>query len=94
MVHLRLGTIVRRSRIQRPPPNEACFYTVEDFNVGVNLEIHGRTYRLTSCDKFTEDFLRRLGVRVNEPEEIPLDRFARLSIDVRMTLIKIKNSCF
>nr|CDS29969.2 hypothetical transcript [Hymenolepis microstoma] len=71
------GTIVRRHRIRKPPPNDACFFTIEDFNVGMDLNIYGRVYRLISCDKFTTDFLRRLGVRINESEEIPSDRFAR-----------------
>ncbi|VDN96960.1 unnamed protein product [Rodentolepis nana] len=80
IINIRLGTIVRRHRIPKPPPNDACFYTVEDFNVGIDLKLYGRVYRLVSCDKFTTDFLRRLGVRINEPEEISYDRFASLRI--------------
>ncbi|VDL61617.1 unnamed protein product [Hymenolepis diminuta] len=75
------GTIVRRHRIRKPPPNDDCFYTVDDFNVGIDLELYGRIYRLISCDKFTTDFLRKLGVRINEPEEMPLDRFSHLRIN-------------
>ncbi|KAM7539238.1 hypothetical protein Aperf_G00000058353 [Anoplocephala perfoliata] len=69
------GTIVRRHRIRKPTPNDECYYTVADFNVGINLELYGRVYRLVSCDKFTNDFLRKLGVRVNEPEAIPDDPY-------------------
>lgn len=66
---------MRRHRIHKPAPNDECFYTVADFNVGVNLELYGRVYRLVSCDKFTDDFLRKLGVRVNEFEAMPDDPY-------------------
>ncbi|VDM32033.1 unnamed protein product [Hydatigera taeniaeformis] len=69
------GTIVRRHRIRKPPPYEDCFYTVEDFNVGIDLELYGRVYRLVACDKFTTNFLRKLGVKVNEAEPIPDDPY-------------------
>ncbi|KAL5963516.1 EF-hand domain-containing family member C2 [Taenia solium] len=76
------GTIVRRHRIRKPPPYEECFYTVEDFNVGIDLELYGRVYRLVSCDKFTANFLRKLGVRVNESEPIPDDPYTMHRISV------------
>ncbi|KAH9279125.1 EF-hand domain-containing family member C2 [Echinococcus granulosus] len=80
------GTIVRRHRIRKPPPYEGCFYTVDDFNVGMDLELYGRVYRLVSCDKFTANFLRKLGVRVNEPEPIPDDPYTihRISVSDAM----------
>lgn len=73
---------MRRHRIHKPPPYEKCFYTVEDFNVGIDLELYGRVYRLVSCDQFTANFLRKLGVRVNEPEPIPDDPYTMHRISV------------
>lgn len=78
------GTIVRRHRIRKPAPNDDCYYTVHDFNVGMNLELYGRVYRLVACDKFTANFLRRLGVRVNEPEPVPDDPYTVHRISVRV----------
>jgi hypothetical protein len=27
---------------------------VKDFNLGINITFYGRTFRIVSCDKFTE----------------------------------------
>jgi len=71
------GTIVRRSRICRPPPNDHTFFTVEDFNVGQELEIYGKVFKLCDCDQFTRNFLRKLGVRIGDPCEIPADPYTK-----------------
>ncbi|VDL98195.1 unnamed protein product [Schistocephalus solidus] len=76
------GTLIKRHRIAKPPPNDHLFYTVHDFNVGMDLELYGRKIRLVACDKFTENFLRKLGVRVNEPEPIPEDPYTSLRLGV------------
>ncbi|VDD74878.1 unnamed protein product [Mesocestoides corti] len=76
------GTIVRRHRIRKPPPYHECFYTVHDFNVGIDLPIYGRVYRVVSCDQFTAAFLRKMGVRLNEPEPIPEDPYTNYRIAV------------
>lgn len=60
----------------RPPPNDARFYTVEDFNIGRELTLYGRVFKLTSCDEFTRNFLTKLGVRVPHPEGTPSDPYA------------------
>nr|VZI51288.1 unnamed protein product [Spirometra erinaceieuropaei] len=76
------GTLVKRHRIAKPPPNDHLFYTVHDFNVGIDLELYGRKIRLVACDKFTENFLRKMGVRVNEPEPIPEDPYTSLRLGI------------
>ncbi|VDN18308.1 unnamed protein product [Dibothriocephalus latus] len=76
------GTLVKRHRIAKPPPNDHLFYTVHDFNVGMDLELYGRKIRLVACDKFTENFLRKLGVRVNEPEPVPEDPYTSLRLGI------------
>lgn len=30
------------------------YYTVRDFNLGINVSFYGRTFRIVSCDHFTE----------------------------------------
>jgi len=86
-----LGTLVRRHRIPLPPPNDDQFYTVEYFNVGEEISLYSRTFKITvklwnvmhlvnkgssqGCDKFTQNFLGKLGVRVPSVEEFPEDPF-------------------
>lgn len=72
------GTILRRHRIAKPPPNDEQFFNVDDFNVGKEISLYGRTYRLTSCDEFTQNFLRKLGVKVALPEKIPGDPYSNV----------------
>ncbi|PIK58530.1 putative EF-hand domain-containing family member C2 [Apostichopus japonicus] len=67
------GTLIKRHRIPLPPPNDAHCYTVEHFNVGSEMTLYGRTFKITGCDQFTYNFLRKLGMRVNPPEDTPGD---------------------
>lgn len=69
------GTLIRRHRIPLPPPNDEQFYTVENFNVGQEIMLYSRTFKITGCDDFTHNFLRKLGVRVNNPDQIPSDPY-------------------
>ena len=69
------GTLIRRHRIPRPPPHDDTFYTVEDFNVGKEIVLYSRTFKLTACDQFTENFLGKLGVKVYNPSSIPEDPY-------------------
>lgn len=71
------GTIVRRHRIPRPPPNDSTFYTVEDLNVGNELLIYARRFKLTDCDEFTRNFLTKLGVKLNPSQPLPEDPYSR-----------------
>lgn len=70
------GTIVRRHRVQRPAPNDMQFYTVEDLNIGSELTIYARQYKLVNCDEFTRNFLTKLGVRLNAPIPMPDDPYS------------------
>lgn len=70
------GTIIRRHRIPRPPPNDDDFYTVEDFNVGTEINLYNRVFKIINCDEFTFNFLKKLGVRVGQCEEIPNDPYS------------------
>ncbi len=67
------GTIIRRHRIPKPPPNDNDYYTVEDFNIAKEITMYSRVFKITNCDDFTHNFLRKLGVRLNQPEPIPHD---------------------
>lgn len=69
------GTLIRRHRIPRPPPHDDEFYTVEDFNVDKEVTLYSRSLKLTDCDEFTANFLKKLGVRVTRPSDIPGDPY-------------------
>jgi DUF1126 PH-like domain len=71
------GTIIRRHRIPRPPPNDSTFYTVEDLNVGNELLIYARRFKLIDCDEFTRNFLTKLGVQLKPPQPLPEDPYNR-----------------
>ena len=70
------GTLVRRHRIPKPAPHDDQFYTVDDFNVGAEVTIYGRTFMLFTCDGFTKTFLTKLGVRVGEDVTPPIDSYS------------------
>lgn len=70
------GTLIRRHRIPKSPPNDDLFYTVEDFNVGQEVTLYSRVFKITGCDEFTQNFLGKLGVRVKQiAEPVPEDPF-------------------
>ncbi|CAH8430283.1 unnamed protein product [Schistosoma intercalatum] len=70
------GTIIKRHRISKPVPNEHLYYTVHDFNVGKEFVAYGKTFRIVSCDQFTSNFLRKLGIKLGKPESIPDDPYS------------------
>ena len=70
------GTIIRRHRIPKPPPNDDDFYTVEDLNVGVELNLYSKVFKVTGCDEFTNNFLKKLGVRIGQGESTPGDPYS------------------
>ncbi|THD19163.1 EF-hand domain-containing protein 1, partial [Fasciola hepatica] len=67
------GKLVRRHRI--PKNNAGDTYNWRDLNLGTNIAVYGRVYRITNCDKFTHDFLESEGIVINEPEPEPEDPY-------------------
>jgi hypothetical protein len=62
--------------VPKPPPNDDEFYTVEDFNVGEELNLYSRVFKITNCDQFTTNFLTKLGVRIGQREQVPEDPYS------------------
>ncbi|XP_033759887.1 EF-hand domain-containing family member C2-like [Pecten maximus] len=71
------GTLIRRHRIPKPAPNDDECYTVEDFNLGKEISLYSKVFKLTNCDDFTQNFLRKLGVRVQRPDSSPNDPYTK-----------------
>lgn len=67
------GVLIKRQRL---PKSTTEYYTVKDFNVGINLTFYGKTFRIISCDKFTERYLKETeNITVNPSEAIPKDPY-------------------
>jgi EF-hand domain-containing protein 1 len=47
------GVLIKRQRL---PKSSTEYHTAKDFNVGTNITFYGKTFHITSCDKFTEVF--------------------------------------
>ncbi|NXL06265.1 EFHC2 protein, partial [Mesembrinibis cayennensis] len=71
------GTIVRRQRIPLPPPHEDQFYTIDHFNINMEVILYARRYKIIDCDQFTKNFLRKMGVRLNPPASRPDDPYTK-----------------
>ena len=69
------GTVINRQRIRFPKPMDHAFYNMIDFNIGKNVELYGKVFRIVNCDKFTRQFLNRMGIYVGDPLDYPEDPF-------------------
>ncbi|CAA9999905.1 unnamed protein product [Nesidiocoris tenuis] len=69
----------RRQRIQyyRGDGSTNDNYDIIDFNIGKEVDIYGRKFTLVDCDKFTRQFLNRLGIPVPDPIVIPEDPYTK-----------------
>ena len=69
------GTLVRRHKVPLGEPADGRFYTVGDLNVGMDIVVYAKTFRLTGADGFTRDFLGKLGIEVPVDEGVPADPY-------------------
>lgn len=71
------GTLIRRHRIPKPAPHDDEYYTAEDFNIGCEINLYSKVFKLTNADDFTRNFLRKMGVRVNDSENKPENPYTK-----------------
>jgi len=69
------GTLIRRHRIPKPPPHDNEYYTVEDLNMNKEICLYSKVFKITDCDDFTRNFLRKLGVRLPDSLNAPQDPY-------------------
>lgn len=69
------GTVIKRHKIPKPAPHDDEYYTVEDLNVGNEIVLYSRHFKLTDCDQFTANFLKKMGVDIGQPLQIPDDPY-------------------
>ncbi|XP_050016786.1 EF-hand domain-containing family member C2 isoform X1 [Alexandromys fortis] len=72
------GTSIKRHRITLPPPDEDQFYNVFHFNINADVVFYGRTFRIYDCDKFTKNFLKKIGIKLNPPLPRPVDPYMKM----------------
>ena len=68
------GELIKRRRVKYTDPEDPenkRDLTWRDLNVGQNVLILGKNFRLCKCDKFTKDFFAKNGIALNKEEEIP-----------------------
>lgn len=69
------GTLISRQRIRFPPPCDEQFFDIIDFNIGREVELFGKVFKVTNCDAFTRNFLNRAGIPVPDPISTPIDPY-------------------
>eukprot|EP00055_Hartaetosiga_balthica_P012261 m.58902 g.58902 ORF g.58902 m.58902 type:complete len:539 (+) comp7888_c0_seq1:33-1649(+) len=85
------GKLIRRQRL--PKGGDGDVWSWKDLNVAVNVTFYGKTFRITRCDKFTEEFLRSNGIELNGFEDPPNDSYTkgRRTIEQPSTLATTKD---
>ncbi|XP_063079728.1 EF-hand domain-containing protein 1 isoform X2 [Engraulis encrasicolus] len=69
------GKLIKRQRL--PKNDRGEHYHWKDLNVAMDLCVYGVKYRVTHCDRYTQEFMESQGVVLNEPEQIPADPYAQ-----------------
>mmetsp|Transcript_1930 Transcript_1930/g.3610 ORF Transcript_1930/g.3610 Transcript_1930/m.3610 type:complete len:792 (+) Transcript_1930:55-2430(+) len=63
------------SRIATDEGVKQRFVTINELNVGNEIQFYGRTFHIVDCDASTRDFLEALGVNVPEAQPYPDDKY-------------------
>jgi hypothetical protein len=66
------GIFLKRHKVAR---KEGGLMTYKDINLGANLEVYGRVFRLVDADDFTRSFYTDVGITLNPKEEYPINLF-------------------
>lgn len=69
------GRLIRRHRIPLPAPADMECYTMEDFNVGCEVEMYGKTFLICGCNEPTRRYLNKLGITVPPNMIMPEDPY-------------------
>lgn len=75
---------ISRQRIRFPPDARSeSFIDIIDLNIGHEVELYGRVFKIVNCDRFTRNFLNRLGITVPDPIVMPEDPYMERRNKVR-----------
>jgi hypothetical protein len=81
------GALIKRHRIPKPNRDQEM-YTLEDLNIGNEVTLYGKTFRIVSCDQFTKEFLNGIGIDVDDSgvEEFPSDQYTMTREELKKTM--------
>jgi len=77
------GIFLKRHKLPFPE-DQSKYYTWRDLNVGINLNVYLRVFRIVDCDDFTRRFYSNEGVSLNAAEGYPTDLFAHTRAMINM----------
>jgi hypothetical protein len=72
------GLFLKRQKVPKSLDDPNNFLSWEDLNIGINLNIYERVFRIVSADDFTTKFYESQGIKLNQPESVPVDKFEYL----------------
>lgn len=76
------GVFLKRHKVPMPGANRC--YVEQDLNLGMNLDVYGRVFRIVDCDEFTRSFYANEGIKLNAPEGFPDDPFVKTRAMINM----------
>ncbi|KAL9652806.1 hypothetical protein ABK040_010838 [Willaertia magna] len=72
------GALVKRHRFPRATNDgNGPYYKMEDLNVGREVSVYGKTFRIVDCDSFSRQFLESVGIEVPDAEPYPGDQYSQ-----------------
>ncbi|KAH0792243.1 EF-hand domain-containing family member C2 [Histomonas meleagridis] len=70
------GVLLRRMRVERSDgPGFGSYYRINDFSIGVDININSIVYHIYDCDGFTRRFLSSKGIEMPQSEIPPDDLY-------------------
>lgn len=77
------GVFLKRHKV--PKPGSATdHYSWSDLNLGTNIDVYGRVFRIVDCNEFTRQFFANEGVALNPAEGYPDDPFQKTRAMINM----------
>lgn len=64
--------------------DQSKYYVWSDLNVGINLNVYSRIFRIVDCDDFTRRFYKEQGHELNAAEGYPEDLFVKTRAMINM----------
>jgi hypothetical protein len=64
--------------------DQSKYYVWRDLNIGINLNVYSRIFRIVDCDDFTRRFYADQGQQLNAPESYPDDLFVKTRAMINM----------
>ena len=77
------GVFLKRHKVPRPG-SATEHYSWQDLNIGVNIAVYDRVFRITDCNEFTRQFYANEGGALNPAEGYPDDPFEKTRAMINM----------